>query len=85
MVFSSRTDRAISLLEDSVRGAVEHSYYVGAGHAYLNDLAVSAISKNELDALKTPTGGRNVYFELHRYITEESERHGVKIYNSQES
>jgi hypothetical protein len=85
MAFSSRADRAISLLEDSVRGAVEHSYYVGVGRAYLNGLAVSAISKNELDALKTPTGGRNAYLELHRYIKEESERHGVKIYNSQES
>jgi hypothetical protein len=85
MVFSSRTDPSISSLEDSVRSAVELSYYVGVGQAYLNDLAVSAISKNELEALKSDAGGKNVYFELHRYIKEEGEWHGVKIYNSQDS
>jgi hypothetical protein len=72
MVFASKTDSAISALLDSVYQASEKAYYVGVGRAYLDGVAVTGISKTDLDNL---TSTRNVdYPTIHRYIKEVENR-----------
>ena len=69
MVFASETDEAISALLRSVSEATELSYYIGVGGAYLDRLAVMAISKLELDHFKTSRHEKD-YYEIHRRIKE---------------
>jgi hypothetical protein len=67
MVFISETDEATSALLRSVSEASELSYYIGIGGAYLDGLAVTAVSKMELDRFKTSRTAEN-YYEIHRRI-----------------
>jgi hypothetical protein len=67
MVFVSETHEAISLLLRSVSEATELSHYIGVGGAYLDGLAVMAISKLELDHIKASRHERS-YYEIHRRI-----------------
>jgi hypothetical protein len=67
LVFASETDDGISALVASVREAKEQSYYVGVGSAYLDSLAITSISKADLDNLM---GSKHYgdYAAIHRYI-----------------
>ena len=68
MVFASETDEATALLR-SVSEATELSYYIGVGGAYLDGLAVIAVSKMEPDHFKTSKTAES-YYEIHRRIKE---------------
>ena len=76
MVFASETDETISTLLRSVSEATELSHYIGVGSAYLDGLAVMAISRMELNHLKTSKRGA-VYYEIHRRIKELEAAHGT--------
>jgi hypothetical protein len=67
MVFAFETDDGISALVASAREAKEQSYYVGVGSAYLDNLAITAISKADIDNLM---GSKHYgdYTAIHRYI-----------------
>lgn len=67
MVFASETDDGISALVASVREAKEQSCYIGVGGAYLDSLAIAAISKADLDNLLGSKHCGN-YAAIHRYI-----------------
>ena len=69
MVFASEADEARSALLRSVSEATELSYYIGVGGAYLDGLAMIAISKMELDDFKT-SKHEKLYYEIHRRIKE---------------
>jgi len=67
MDFVSETDQARSALLRSVSEATELAHYIGVGGAYLDGLAVMAISKMELDHFKTSKHEKQ-YYEIHRRI-----------------
>lgn len=66
MVFASEAEETASLLR-SVSEAIDLSHYIGVGGAYLDGLAVIAVSKMELDHFKTSRTAES-YYEIHRRI-----------------
>jgi hypothetical protein len=78
MVFASDTDETGATLLRSVSEATELSHYIGIGNAYLDRLAVMAISKMELDHLAT-SNHENDYYKLHRRIKELEARNGIAV------
>ena len=67
MVFASETDDARSALIASVSEAKEQSYYLGVGRAYLDGLAVAAVSEADLKSLTGPEHWGE-YAAIHRYV-----------------
>ena len=67
MVFAFETDDGVSALVASAREAKEQSYDVGVGSAYLDNLAITAISRADIDNL---IGSKHYgdYAAIHRYI-----------------
>jgi hypothetical protein len=78
MVFASETDDARSALLRSVSEATELSHYIGVGGAYLDGLAVMAISKMELDYFKASKHEKD-YYEIHRRIKKLEETNGIMV------
>ena len=54
---------------DQYLRVTERSYYIGVGRAYLDGLAVAAVSKMELDHSRLQNL-QNSYYEIHRRIKE---------------
>jgi hypothetical protein len=75
MVFASETDQARASLLRSVSGAIDLHCYVGVGGAYLDGLAMTAVSKAELDHLKASKHADD-YYRIHRRIKEVEATHG---------
>jgi hypothetical protein len=78
MVFASETDDARSALLRSVSEATELSYYIGVGGAYLNGLAMMAISRMELYHFRTSKHEKD-YYEIHRRIKELEATNGTVV------
>ncbi len=73
MVFAYQDDSEVMALLDSVSQAPEQAHYVGVGGAYLENLAVAAISNSLLDQLTVSRGGAN-YTTIHSYIKDVEKR-----------